>query len=65
MQDAIWIKGKRKITGSWTYNWAQDPFYVYLDSRDPITGIKRTIPIKGDKPEWGGWKIIEKKSNDI
>ena len=52
-----WKNGKRKVTGTWEYNWASDSFTIRLDSIDRITGKRKTIVVTGDKPEWGNWKL--------
>jgi hypothetical protein len=59
MRRAIWLKGKKKIAGCWSYNWASDSFYILLDSIDRITGQQREVRVSGDKPEWNGWELVE------
>ncbi len=65
MTKATWRKGKRRITGSWTYNWSADKFHIYLNSVDDITGEKRTITVHGDTPEFYGWKLVQKRVKSV
>ena len=57
---ATWKNGKKKVKGSWYYNWAGDFFVITLDSRDPITGQPRQFLVYGESPEWGNWKRVAK-----
>jgi len=54
---ATWKNGKRKVSGSWEYNWASDTFTISLDSFDRVTGRQRCFTVHGDEPEWGNWKL--------
>jgi len=56
-KEAVWINGKKEISGAWNYNWASDSFTISLNSKDRITGEDRTFIVKGDSPEWGNWKL--------
>lgn len=56
MTAATWINGKRRVSGSWIYNWAGDKFVIILNSRDRVTGEPRRIIVHGETPEWGNWR---------
>lgn len=58
MKQAIWTNGKRSLKGTYSYNWASDYFLIELESRDRITGRLRVFRVRGDKPEWGNWKLL-------
>lgn len=58
--NATWKNGRKKLTGSWSYNWAGDYFLVTLDKRDEITGQPRQFRIYDEHPEWGKWKLVRK-----
>lgn len=60
---AVWINGKKRITGTYEWCWASQRYHVVLDSRDPITGLIRVLSLSGDAPEWGKWKL-EDRPND-
>ena len=57
MTKATWKKGKKKIHGHYKYRWASDKFVIYLDSKDPITGLYRVFDVYGEKPEWNDWEL--------
>lgn len=61
MNTATWVNGSRRVTGRWSYHEASDTFVVVLDSVDRTTGEQRRKEIKGDRPEWGGWKLEPEK----
>lgn len=62
---AIWTKGKRVITGSYTYDRASQRFYITLNVKDAITGSnKRYITADGDTPEWNGWRLKREEKQD-
>jgi hypothetical protein len=65
MNEAIWKNGDRRVRGRWSYNWAADRFYVVLDSKDRITGMKREMCIAGDTPEWGGWRLVRERAPEV
>lgn len=54
---ATWVNGKRRVTGSWFYNWNADRFVIILYRNDRVTGQCRRIVVAGDKPEWGNWRL--------
>lgn len=56
--EAVWVNGKRRVTGRWRYNWASDLFHIELDQRDRVTGSTRCFTAGGDVPEWGNWKRV-------
>lgn len=58
--EAVWQNKSKKITGKWIYNWAADSFTIILNSKDRITGQRRTMTICNDTPEWGNWKLVRK-----
>lgn len=59
-KNAKWknIKTKKIITGSWTYNWSGNYFFISLDKREPISGMPIEFKIYDEHPEWGNWKLI-------
>ena len=59
MTKASWIKGKKRMTGYWKYQWASARFIIVLDSKDPVTGRQRELITAADKPEFNGWKLAE------
>ncbi len=61
MEKATWVNGKKKVTGYWTYIWASDRFFISLNSKDGITGIRREFVVSGDPPEWGNWKRVKEQ----
>ena len=61
---AVWVNGKKRVTGVWLYNWSSDTFWIMLDSRDRITGRKRAFLVDGEKPEWGNWKRLVEENHD-
>ena len=60
--DTTWVNGKRRQTGSWSYNQTSDTFTINLDSRDPVTGLQRVFTTHNDVPEWGNWKRLSAAS---
>jgi len=56
---STWINGKRKVTGTWQYNWSSDSFTIFLDQRDRVTGEYKVVFTTNDTPEWGNWKRIK------
>lgn len=56
---AVWVNGKKRITGAWLYNWASERFLIVLDSTDKVTGMRRRIVTDNDTPEWGNWRRVE------
>jgi hypothetical protein len=58
---AKWTKEGKEISGSWSYCWSHDIFDITLDGDDEITGRSRKIEIKGDSPEFNGWKLVREK----
>ena len=61
MPKAKWqnTKTKKIITGSWEYYRPSDIFTIWLDSVDKITGLRRRLTTRNDKPEWGNWKLLK------
>ena len=55
---AVWVNGKRRVYGWWKYIYTSDSFHIVLESKDRITGLKRTITTTGDVPEWDNWKRL-------
>lgn len=55
---AIWVNGKKKVSGHWNYLWSADKFIIQLDSIDRTTKRPRVFTVTGDTPEWGNWKRI-------
>lgn len=61
----VWVNGKRRVTGHWTYHWAPDRFTITLDQKDRITGENKRLVVAGDKPEWGNWKLLRDASANV
>ena len=59
---AEWKNGRRRLKGSYTWNWAARNFLVLIDGRDPVTGCEREVMNLGDceEPEWGDWTLVKK-----
>lgn len=55
-----WRRGKQVISGEYRYE-GYDVFSIMLNGRDKITGMCRTFTVLGDKPEWDGWKLINRR----
>lgn len=55
-KEAVWVNGKRRVTGRWLYNRASDRFAIELDQRDRVTRCNKRLIVAGDAPEWGNWK---------
>lgn len=55
-KEATWQNGARVVTGRWCYNWSADVFHIQLNSKDRVTGLRRSFTVTGDTPEWGNWK---------
>ena len=36
----------------WTYDRGSDTFFIYLNSRDRLTGRERRLQVKGEHPEY-------------
>lgn len=61
--NAVWRKGRKKITGSWSYNWATDSFYISLKpSRHTQTFLNHKFVVCDDEPEFSGWKLNRPKN---
>lgn len=56
-----WQKGKVKVTGGYSYNWAGDYFNITLDKKDELTGRIREFRVYGDEPNFNGFKIIKEE----
>ena len=56
---ARWTRGKRTIAGEWDYYRPSDIFTISLNKTNPFTNQPETIQVKGETPEWGGWKLLE------
>jgi len=54
----VWRKRSRRLTGTWYYDWAADEFIVHLNSRDPITGRTRKVRVRGEHPDFNGWRLV-------
>ena len=63
MPAAIWIKGKKRIKGVWSYSWNKDAFIINIFKRCPISGQAIEFRIHGDTPEFNGWKLEKKDAN--
>lgn len=65
VNQATWKKGKKRVTGKWHYQWCADVFWVHLDGKDPVTGLRRVpFSVYGDEPEFKGWKLVKEKSQN-
>lgn len=54
---ATWTNGKHKVSGLWRYIWSSDVFVIDLDTKDRITGVGKRVVVRGERPEWGNWKM--------
>jgi hypothetical protein len=62
LHEAVWSNGEVEIPGRWVYDRGADRFHIWLDSIDQVTRRARYLVVAGDKPEWGDWKRVEKKT---
>lgn len=61
-RNGVWKKGKKRVTGKWCYQWSSDTFFIHLDRKDDVTGQTIEIDVKGDEPNFNGWKLVEEKT---
>ena len=55
-----WKKGNQYVTGTWSYNWAADVFFITLEEPDPVSGRQYTFKVYGDHPEFNGFKLMQR-----